>query len=59
MGLIELLIIFAVIGFCAWLVLTYIPMPQPMKRVLVVVLVIALLVFVLHLFGIGDVHVGR
>lgn len=59
MGLLELLIVFAVLGFCAWLVLTYVPMPSPMKQVLVVLLVIGLLVFVLQLFGVGDIHIGR
>lgn len=56
MGLIDLIIVLAVIGLIWWLVVTYIPMPQPMKTVITVVAVIALCIFLLRLTGIGDVR---
>ncbi len=46
MGLIQFLLFFALLGFCAYLILTYIPMPAPMKQVLVVVLVVVLILWV-------------
>lgn len=59
MGLIELLIIFAVVGFVAWLILTYVPMPDPMKKVLIVIMVVVLALFLLRTLGIGDIRIGR
>ena len=51
MSLIGLLILLVVCGFCCWLVLTYIPMPQPFKAVIVAVVVLVLVVFLLQQFG--------
>lgn len=44
MGLLELIVVFAVIGFCLYLVITYIPMPAPMQQALVVIVVLVLYV---------------
>lgn len=46
MGLIELILAFAIIGFCLWLVLTYVPMPDPMKQALIVIVVVVLVLYV-------------
>lgn len=59
MGIIELFILFAVLGFIAWMILTYVPMPDPMKKVLIVVMVIVLALFLLRTLGIGDIPIGR
>lgn len=58
MDLISLIIVFAVVGVVLWLVTTYIPMAQPIKTVLTVVVVLILCLWLLSLFGIGRIRVG-
>lgn len=56
MDLLSLVIVLALIGFCLWLVLTYIPMPAPMKQVIIVLVVIVLVLYVARaLIGGGPV----
>ena len=50
-GLLLPLIVFVIIGLCLWLVETYIPMAQPFKVVLRVVVVLILVVWLLRSFG--------
>lgn len=53
MGLVELVIILAVLG-CVWyLITTYIPMPGPIKTVITVICVLALCLILLQMVGIG------
>lgn len=59
MDLISLIVVLIVLGVIWWLVTTYIPMPAPMKTVITVIVVIALCLFLLNLFGIGHMRVGR
>lgn len=47
MPLISLIIYIAVIGLVLWLVTTYVPMPEPIKRILVVVVVVVLVIWLL------------
>ena len=49
MTIVTLLIVFALIGFIVYLVITYIPMPEPFKQVIIVVCVILLILYVLGL----------
>lgn len=58
MGLIELIVIFAVVGFVLWLVLQYVPMPPPMKQTLVVIVVVVLVLFVVRLLF-GDIQIPK
>lgn len=58
MDLISLMIVLAVIGVCWWMIVTYIPMPDPMKSVITVVAVIALCIVLLNLTGVGNIHIG-
>lgn len=46
MDLLNLILVFAVVGFCLYLVITYVPMPAPMQQALVAVIVICLVVWV-------------
>lgn len=64
MGLIELIVILAVLG-CVWyLIVTYIPMPGPIKTIITVIAVIALCILLLGMIGfdtgirtnVGNVH---
>jgi len=59
MGLIELLIIIAVIGFLVWALTTYVPMAAPFKTAIIVLAVIVLILYVLRVLGIGDIPLRR
>jgi len=51
MPLIQLLVILIVIGFLLWLVNNYIPMQGSIKGILNAVVVIAVVVWLLNVFG--------
>lgn len=53
LSLITLVVIVAVLGFIVWILITYVPMPEPFKRVLIVVVVVALLLWILRAFVTG------
>jgi len=57
MSLIGILVVLVVVGVCLWLVQTYIPMPQPIKTVITVVVVLFLVVWLLNAFGLMDATV--
>jgi hypothetical protein len=59
MDLITLILVFVVVGVVLWLVQTYIPMSAPVKTVLNVVVILALCLWLLSLFGIGSIRVGK
>ena len=41
------LLVFALLGFLCYLIVTYIPMPEPFKQVIIVVLVILIILYLL------------
>jgi hypothetical protein len=51
MTLLGLIIVLIVVGFCLWLVNTYVPMQAPVKTVLNVVVVLILLIWILSAIG--------
>lgn len=53
MSIIMLMFVLAVIGVVAWALVTYVPMPAPVKTVIIVVAVIACVLYALHAMGIG------
>lgn len=61
MGLIELVIVLAVVGFLLYLVTTYIPMEPMIKRIIVgvVIVVVAIWLIQLILGPLPDIRVGR
>ncbi|KAA0578703.1 Thivi_2564 family membrane protein [Azospirillum sp. Sh1] len=63
MPLINLVIILIVVGVLLWAVNNYIPMDSKIKTILNVVVVIAVVFWLLNVFGvlnsISSVHVGR
>jgi len=59
MGLIELLVLIAVVGFLVWALTAYVPMPAPFKTAIIVIAVIVLVLFVLRALGIGDIPLRR
>ncbi len=55
-GMISLILGLAVVGFLVYLVITYIPMPDVFKKVIVVIVAILLILYVLRALG-GDIPV--
>ena len=51
MGLLELIIILALVGFVAWIVLQLIPMPAPFPKIIVAVACLLALLIVLRAIG--------
>ncbi len=62
MPLLQVIIILIVVGVLLWLVNSYIPMQATIKKILNAVVVIAIVLWLLHVFGLftslGDIHVG-
>jgi len=61
MSLLNLLIVFVVVGFLLYLINQFIPMDAKVKQIMNVVVVILLVLWVLSLFfpGLGTIHIGR
>ena len=63
MPLINLVIILVVVGLALWAVNTYIPMQPTIKRIINVVVILAVVLWLLSVFGIlgsiDTIHVGR
>jgi len=47
-GLVVTLLILALIGFIVYLVITYIPMPEPFKQVIIVACVILIILYLIY-----------
>jgi len=62
MPVIQLIVILVAIGVIMWLVNTYIPMSDPIKKILNVVVIIAVVLWLLNVFGVfgsmGNIRVG-
>ena len=50
MDLITFAVTVALIGFVVWLLVTYVPMPAPIRTALVVIVAIVLVLWALRLF---------
>lgn len=59
MDLIALVVTLALVGFVLWIVVTYVPMPEPFKRALVVIVVLVLIVWLARLILGGGVPLLR
>ena len=63
MPLISLVVTLIVIGVLLWLVNTYIPMDEQIKRILNIVVIIAVVLWILSMFvgfgHLGGMRVGR
>ncbi len=57
--MIQLILGLAVIGFLLYLLLTYVPMAQPFKQLIVVVVVLCIVLYLLSVFGILDIPIPR
>jgi len=54
MPIVSILVTLIVIGVIMWLVNTYIPMPQPVKTVINIVIVLMLCLWLLNVFGLTN-----
>lgn len=52
MTLVNILVVFVVIGLALYLINTYIPMAPPIKNIMNIVVILIVLLWVLELFGI-------
>lgn len=60
MDLVTLVVTLIVVGVLLWLVNKYIPMDAKIKNILNIVVVIAVVLWLLRMFGVlGDVHTIR
>jgi hypothetical protein len=63
MPLVQLVVVLIVVGVLLWAVNNYIPMDGKIKQILNIVVVIAVVLWLLQVFGLlsglGDIHVGR
>lgn len=58
MDLIQLLVLLIIIGMLMWFINTYIPLTQPIKTIINVVVVLIILLWLLRLFGIANYPIG-
>jgi hypothetical protein len=63
MDLVQFALVIIVVGVLLWLVNTYIPMDSQIKRILNIVVVVALIIWILKVFGLlsflRGIRVGR
>ncbi len=63
MPLLQVVIVLIVVGVLLWLVNNYIPMQATVKKILNAVVVIALVLWLLKIFGLLDsllnIHIGK
>jgi hypothetical protein len=63
MTLLHVVIVLIVVGVLLWLVNSYIPMQETVKKILNAVVVIALVLWLLNVFGLLDsllsMHIGK
>ena len=51
-SLLTLILTLAIIGFVVWIIVTYIPMPDVIKRVLIAIVAIVMLLWLLRYLGV-------
>lgn len=56
--MISLILTLALIGFLVYLIITYIPMPDIFRKVIIAIAVIMLILYVIRLFNL-DIPLGR
>jgi hypothetical protein len=52
MGLIELVVILALVGMALWAIQTYLPIDPTMKRVIHIVVIVVVVIYLLRVFGV-------
>ncbi len=52
MSIVSLILLLVVVGFCAYVLLTYVPMPGPIRQLVIALMAIAVVLWVLNASGI-------
>ncbi len=52
MSLINLVIVLALVGFLLWLIVNFIPMPAPVQKIIIAVVVVFVVLWLLQGFGV-------
>lgn len=58
MSIIGLIVVLVVIGLLMWLVNTYIPMADPYKKILNVIVIVLVVLWLLNVFGVFNMNLG-
>lgn len=53
--MITLILTLALVGFLVYLIITYIPMPDPFKKVIVVIVIVLLILYLIRVLGFVDI----
>ena len=53
MDILGILVTLAIVGFLLWIIVTYVPMPQPFQRVLIALIVLLVVIWVLRMLAPG------
>ncbi len=53
MSVLTLMLVLALLGLAAWAIVTLIPMPEGIRKLIIIVAVIVAVLYVLSAFGIG------
>ncbi len=59
MSIIGVIIVLVVVGLLMWLVNSYVPMAEPYKKILNVVIVILVILWLLNIFGVFSMNLGN
>lgn len=59
MDLLNFVVIMVIVGVGLWLINTYVPMAQPIKTILNIVVILMIFIWVLQMFGFGHMYIGR
>lgn len=51
MGVIQFLLLIALVGFVVYLLTTYVPMPEPVRRAIIIIAVLIIVLWFLSLIG--------
>lgn len=57
--MISLILMLALVGFLVYLLVTYVPMPQPFKTAILVIVVVCIFLYLISAFGISDIPLPR
>ncbi len=57
--MIHLLLGIALVGLIVWLIVAFIPMPEPFKKVIIVVAIVFLIIYLMGVLGIADIPIPR
>ena len=52
--MIGIILTLAIVGFILWLILTYIPMPDLFKKIIMVIVAILLILWLINVLGVSD-----